>query len=295
MQADIETLVAGIRAMHRQRNFAMESRKRADLSLGSFLRLDLGWRLHGDKAVNAYAKTRAAELAEIGESLAKGKVHPESEAEDFLEHRAIIEASIRARAPFDDIEAEATKQMERLAKQLPVWSSWGEGVRGFSARSLAVIVGEAGDLSNYPEKGHLWKRMGVAVIDGIAQGKLAKTASKSDWIAHGYSKARRSRMFVIGDGLVKQGDEYRAVYLARKEYERQRAEAAGLIVAPSAKIPKARAHEFISDGHIHRMAQRYMEKRLLRDMWKAWRRATVFVPEEATPGFPAAQIREATA
>ena len=101
---------------------------------------------------------------------------------------------------------------------------------------------------------------------------MPKSASKDDWIAHGYSRVRRSRMFVIGDALIKANGEYRAVYLARKEYERQRAEAAGLTVAPALKIPKARANEFISDGIIHRRAQRYMEKRLLRDLWQAWNR-----------------------
>jgi hypothetical protein len=118
----------------------------------------------------------------------------------------------------------------------------------------------------------VWKRLGLAVIDGVRQGGLPKSASKDDWIAHGYSRVRRSRMFVIGDALIKANGEYRAVYLARKEYERQRAEAAGLTVAPALKIPKARANEFISDGIIHRRAQRYREKRLLRDLWQAWNR-----------------------
>jgi len=125
--------------------------------------------------------------------------------------------------------------------------------------------------------------MGVAVLDGTRQGGLAKTAPKEAWIAHGYNRQRRSRMWNIGDALIKNGVLYRKVYLARKEYERKRAEANGLTVAPSAKIPKGRAAEFMSDGHIHRRAQRYMEKRLLRDLWQAWnhRKAIMPVPERA--------------
>lgn len=280
MQADTAATCAAIRYLHRQRNYAMEQRKRADLALGSFLRMVLGWSINADKEENDRTKSRAAELIAIGEAIAKRDAKPEDKRNpvpgeddaDFIEWRDVIAASIEARKPFDRIEAATTKGMEKLAQTLPVWSEWAEGVRGFGARSLAVIVGEAGDLSNYPKKGHLWKRMGLAVVDGVRQGGLSKSAAKEAWIAHGYNKARRSLMFVIGDVMVKAGDEYRAVYLARKEYERDRAEASGLTVAPSAKIPKKRESEFISDGHIHRMAQRYMEKRLLRDLWQAWNR-----------------------
>lgn len=44
-----------------------------------------------------------------------------------------------------------------------------------------------------------------------------------------------------------------------------------MTVIEAAKIPKARTDEFMSLGHIDRRAQRYMEKRLLRDLWRAWR------------------------
>lgn len=283
MQPDVTAICAEIRYQHRQRNYSMDQRKRADLALGSFLRVALGWSLDGDREANEAIRMRAAKLASIGEAAAKKGAAEGDDAPDFVEWRDVIAASIEARRPFDKIEAMTTKRMEELARQLPAWTNWGQNVRGFGARSLAVIVGEAGDLSSYPKKGHLWKRMGLAVIDGVRQGGLSKAAGADAWIEHGYNRERRSRMFVIGDALVKQGEEYRAVYLARKEYERQRAEAAGLTVAPSAKIPAKRKDEFISDGHIHKMAQRYMEKRLLRDLWQAWNRgkARGRNPEEA--------------
>jgi hypothetical protein len=78
-------------------------------------------------------------------------------------------------------------------------------------------------------------------------------------------------MFVIGDNLVKGKSAYRAVYDERKVYERQKAQAEGLKVAPSAKIPKEKHAEYRSEGHSHLRAKRYMEKRLLRDLWRAWR------------------------
>lgn len=308
MQPDKATIIAQITEAHRRRNFAMDVRKMVDLKVGSLLRTQLGWRKteagdanHKEQSeINKRAKEGAAALLEIGEAeavvieleakqaalerigeslngierrrLETARAAAATDEPAYAEWRSVILASIQARKPFDIVEADNTKQMEHLAKQLPV-AEWAESIKGLGMRSLAAIVGEAGDLSAYPKKGHLWKRMGLAVIGGVRQGGLSKGAPKQDWIDHGYSRKRRSQMFVIGDVMVKVGEEYRQVYLDRKDYERARAEAAGLTVVPAAKIPKGRMDEFVSDGHIHRRAQRYMEKRLLRDLWKAWRAA----------------------
>lgn len=268
-----------IRASHRERCFVMEQRKRMHLSLAAFLRLYLGWRkdLH-----EAERKRIAKEALKMADGVEPG--HP---LHDF------IAAALLAMEPFEELERRATKAMEKAAKSLPVWKDWGEGVRAFGARSLAVIVGEAGDLSNYPTHSHLWKRMGLAVLDGVRQGGLRSSASANEWIAHGYNAKRRAQMFVIGDCLVKQGEFYRQIYLDRKQYERGRAMSGGLIVAPAAKIPKGKEEFYISDGHIHKRAQRYMEKRLLRDLWKAWRRDERTVPMKATPRIPSANNSQA--
>jgi hypothetical protein len=170
------------------------------------------------------------------------------------------EASIGARAPFEAVEKAALKRMEESAEQLPVWEAFGKAIRGFGPASLAVIVGEAGDLSIYANPAKLWKRMGVGIVDGIRQGGLAKNASKEDWITHGYNRQRRSRMWNIGDAMIKSNrdGEYRTLYLARKEYE-------------VARDPE------MKPIHAHRRAQRYMEKRLLRNLWAAWRQTNEIV------------------
>lgn len=278
--------LAEIRAWHRRRCFAMEQRKRVDLALGSFLRTQLGWRRDLPDDESARIKKLAAELIACGEKVAAGK--SVEVPEEFNEWATIILASLASRRPWDDVEDDACEAMERLASELPVWRSFGEPIRGFGARSLATIIGEAGDLSAYDDHSKLWKRMGLAVFDGVRQGGLLKSASKDDWIVHGYNRQRRSRMWNIGDALIKgNGDgRYRTAYLERKQYERDRAVSNGLIVAPAAKIPAKRKDEYMSDGHIHRRAQRYMEKRLLRDLWKAWR-ANFSAPETAFAMLPA--------
>jgi hypothetical protein len=176
-----------------------------------------------------------------------------ADGETESEWAELVNTTHGARAPFERIEREALKQMEKLAVTLPAWAEFGAGVRGFGAGSLAVIVAEAGDLANYASEAKLWKRMGLAVIDGVRQGGLTKGASKDDWITHGYSPQRRSRMWNIGDALIKgnRDGSYRTIYLARKAYE-------------VARDPEMRPI------HAHRRAQRYMEKKLLRHLWRAW-------------------------
>ena len=177
------------------------------------------------------------------------------------------------------------RAVAKAAKQLPVWSTFGESIAGFGAISLGAIIAEAGDLSRYAGPAKLWKRMGVAVIGNERQRKCL---DKEKALEHGYSPRRRSIMFVIGECLVKTKSEYRAVYDARKLYEAARAEELGLIVAPAANIPKGEHARFRSHGHIHLRAKRYMEKRLLRNLWRAWRdhRMTADHAPDVKPGAP---------
>ncbi len=251
-----------IRYWHRQRCFAMEQRKRAVLALGSFLRLMLGWSKDKPEAERKLIASRAAAMIA---------------GEDQGEWADVIAASEKARAPFEDIEKNCERRMKALATQLPVWDAFGAAVRGFGEVSLAVIVAEAGDLSGYATESKLWKRMGLAP----AQNRVAPNLSREDraeaWIANGYSPRRRSRMWNIGDALIKGNRDgiYRTIYLARKAYELER--------APD-----------MTKMHAHRRAQRYMEKRLLRDLLRAWRRPSALMAERPR-NIVAAAFREAAA
>lgn len=254
-----DPIIAEIRSWHRQRCFAMEQRKRADLALLAFLRTQLGWSLALPNDECKAIATQAMKMLALGEKVFKGKATGIDDAA-FGQWSGVIIAAISARKVWDDIEGTATKEMSRLALTLPAWATFGEGVRGFGSVSLAVIVGESGDLALYSNPGKLWKRMGLAVFGGVRQGGLPKSASADEWVAHGYNRQRRSRMFVIGDCLIKSNrGAYRRIYDERKAYEVAR--------DPDMKPIKA-----------HRRAQRYMEKRLLKDLWQAWRRATGHMP-----------------
>lgn len=153
-----------------------------------------------------------------------------------------------AQQPIHAVRLQTEREMVSIAKALPV-ARFVEETRGFGYLGLAQIIAEAGDLNGYANPGKLWKRFGLAVYEGRAQ---RRSTDKAKAIEMGFSPKRRATMFVIGDALIKSGDTYRQVYLDRKQYEAEK--------APD--LPKM-AH--------HRRAQRYMEKRLLRELWKAWR------------------------
>lgn len=273
--ADLPATIEEIVMWHRQRCFFMEQRKRGHLSLASWLRTSLGWSpVLPDKERKAI-RDQALDLVKTGREHAKSlKAGKEFDCDepDYQRFETFILAALAGDQHAEVNERIAEKNMVRLAMTLPVWDAWAKDVHGFGAKGLAVIVGEAGDLSEYATHSKLWKRMGVAVMDGVRQGGLSKGAAKEEWIAHGYNRQRRSRLFTIGDSIIKatrQANPYRELYLSRKDVER-------------AKLPEA------TPMHVHRRAQRYMEKRLLRDLWKAWRRAKSALPEGAVVDVPAA-------
>lgn len=287
-----EVVVASIKQFHRRRCFAMEQRKRMDLALGSYLRLQLGWRKDLPEAERKAIAKAASDLMD------------DPDTEDN-----VIIGTRMAREPFETLEKTALKHMEKLAEQLPIWESFGKAVRGFGAASLAVIVAEAGDLANYATEAKLWKRMGLAVMDGVRQGGLSKNAKAEEWIEHGYNKQRRSRMWNIGETLfkaqvrqVKDADgkdtgervafgPYGESYLRRRLLTQQTHPEWWVDKDGVPKLdPKTRRP--MSD-HGNNDARRYMEKRLLRDLWRAWRRTNGRVASRPIEPLSAADSQEA--
>lgn len=171
----------------------------------------------------------------------------------FFTIRASIEAERKA----------CQKELLALVKPLPIMA-WAKDVKGLGIASVAAIIGEAGDLANYANPGKLWKRMGLAVIDGKSQGKRTNAEEAA---RHGYSPQRRSEMHVVGDCMVRAGGPYADLYRARKAVEMER--------------------DGITKMHAHKRALRYIEKRLLREMWQVWRGATFAVAPN--PPLPSAE------
>ncbi len=160
-------------------------------------------------------------------------------------------------------EAAIKKAMIAFAKELPV-ADWMTRQKGAGVFNLARVIANAGaDLNNYPGPANLWSRFGLHVVNGAAP-----KPRKGETL--GYSLERRAIAHNLGDCLMKQGEYWRQVYLDRKVYEVKQAEAAGLKVLPSAKIPKKDAKSYRSEGHVHKRALRYMQKKFLEALWQEW-------------------------
>lgn len=190
-------------------------------------------------------KLKCARCKDLANGWFAGKGEPMQVAVATL-HNSFL---LRAQEPVTAFRRQTEKQMTAIAKASPL-ASFVERTLGFGYLGCAQVLAEAGDLSDYANPAKLWKRFGLAVIDGGAQRRVAGEAA----LVHGFAPKRRAVMFCIGDALIKKRGEYREVYDARKAYE----------IETHPELPPIRHH---------RRAQRYMEKRLLREIWREWRKA----------------------
>lgn len=163
------------------------------------------------------------------------------------------------RAARRDVE----RDLERDVQALPIWPRVA-ATRGLGALGLASIIGETGDLNNYSSHSKLWKRLGLAVIDGERQRRVRGAAA----IKHGYSASRRSVVWQVGSAMLRAqsgltdpatGKVLRAHGSYRLGYDTRKAKE--LLRVGSA-------------AHAHNRAARYMEKRLIRNIWRAWNQAS---------------------
>lgn len=124
-----------------------------------------------------------------------------------LAARAVLTAELKA----------PEKRMKQIARQLPA-HDWVKSIKGFGEMNFAILIAEAGDLRNYANPGKLWRRFGLAPIEGKALSTWRRFGgfSAKDWEAAGYSPRRRALIFVVGDCLIKKQNAYRELYLARK-------------------------------------------------------------------------------
>jgi hypothetical protein len=242
-------IIPAIRELHAQRRALMKTGMSLLNQCRALARVALGF------DPNAEEKQRAAISAasvRIVDCINKG-TPPESP--DEIRVAGVIHKTVRhwlmLKDQNDDLLSDIESQLVKLAKQLPV-AEWVIGTHGVGIASLAAIVGEAGDLSNYSNPGKLWKRFGLHVAKGKAPSTWRKQGglTAEEWVREGYKLERRAIAYCIGESFVKVAGPYRDLYLQRKEYETPRVE---------------------TKMHAHLRAMRYVTKRFFRELWKAWR------------------------
>lgn len=153
------------------------------------------------------------------------------------------------------------KPIIALVEKLPI-AAWihAEEQRGLGCLSIASILGETGDLNLYDSPSKVFKRMGCAPFRGKAPSTWRRTGglSAKDWEEVGYSPRRRAMMHVIANNLFmlnknETGDlPYRARFV-------------------EAKRLGAESHPDWKPAHAHAHGNLLCAKRLLRELWRAWR------------------------
>lgn len=225
-------------------------------------------RIHGPKKDGTFDKKA---VGDIQKSIIKGKC-----VDVFL--ASLTSDLVAARNMLAERQQSVADEMAELAKGLPAYD-WFVEHRGLKALLYARLVANAGaDLMNFPGPANVWSRFGLGVVDGKALRPKA-----GEKLA--FSPRRRAfAIGVIGTNLMMQNPYWKKVYDWRKKYERDQAEAQGKTVkAASAITPKQQATgKFMSDGHVHARARRYMVKQFLKAFWEEWTGQSK--PEEI-PGF----------
>lgn len=193
---------------------------------------------------------------------------------------------IRSIATFDADLAEVDKLLAKKAKALPV-HAWTKSVKGFGDLSLAQLVGEAGDIGSYKSPSALWKRMGLAVIDGVRQRRVADAELA---LVHGYSPERRAVVWNIGNWLAMaqtrsaKGEDGKKIKGAESlpngpfgawmiEEKRRQMVKCEAIAADPEQVKKftRTAEKYSPKAHAHNRAQRHMTKQLLLHFYLAWK------------------------
>lgn len=186
-----------------------------------------------------------------GDKVEAGKLWAKIKA-DKADHPAlvmILSPYTEAMERLDESASGLERQVKALVRAMPIWTEWGVSVRGMAELSLGGLIGEASrPVGDYRSVSAVWKRFGLAVIDG---GRQRLVAGAEMALIHGYSPQRRAYAYTLSQNLMRaqrEADPYRLIYDRRKAYEMERG------------FPKA---------HAHNRALRVMVKELLKDAWVA--------------------------
>src|ERR1700733_12049423 len=220
-------------ALQRQRRFCIVSQSRCDRSAESFIASRLGYRPDADakerKAVFAKASAFRKEVEKGGEGRA---VVAYQQVDALSAAQPLIILSANARDAWDKHRTQVEKKMRQIARTLPAYD-FVSAIPGLGDLGFAIIVGETGDLSGYATKERVWKRLGLAVIEGERQ--RCRT-SLEEAAKHGYSPKRRAEVWAVADSLFRHQwrgakedqpahaiGRYGEVYAARKLHTADRA------------------------------------------------------------------------
>ena len=251
--------IAALSELQRQRRFCIKSQSRSDRACEAFIARYLGYKTDLPKPEGLAIWKQAAALRRAVEKGGEGHQGSDSQGKPALATcTPIILHSAMSRRTWDAHRKRIEVAMRKLARSLPAWK-WVEGIVGFGDLGLAIIVGETGDLSGYATKERVWKRLGLAVVEGERQQRKAGAEAAA---AHGYNPARRAEVWTIADSL------FRHQWHGAKDDT-----PAGPSGPYGAIYGQRKAHTVTREWtpkHQDNDARRVMCKALLEDLWRVW-------------------------
>lgn len=180
-----------LRDRQARRMFCMRAELSQVQTIESFLARRLGWVPEkGAKGKELFKRVAAFRVA-----VEDNKVTSDAALERY---RGMVEMAATARHPWEKERMVQEKHLRAAAETLPIWA-WAKSVRGLGSLAVGVIAAEAGSLSSYPTHSHLWKRLGLAVIDGERQQCKSGTEAA---LAHGFSPQRRAQVWALVDDML---------------------------------------------------------------------------------------------
>jgi hypothetical protein len=303
--ADIDSICRTLQSMQRQKVFARRQRIRGENAITAYV----AWNACGFHA-GLPSEAERLELWKKAEKVIKeiddgdrtldadqALANDDSPFDDERSRvTGVVRVSQISRKVWRDYENAIVKEMERLAGQLPVaeWLKTKE-CDGISLGMLATLVGEAGNLSNYPNPAKLWKRLFGAPIEKNgkvmmpSRWRLEGGLSAEEWEAAGYSPKRHSTQQQLKENIVRQNrtkdqetKEITWVGPYRRRYDEARERTR--VTHPewwvcskcegTGKISKKKCANCKGTGevtmHVHRHAQLLAAKRFVRDLWNKW-------------------------
>ena len=162
-------------------------------------------------------------------------------------------------------EEQLEKIIAKMVKTFPIWDLFLEGVKGCGPLMAAVIISE---LDPYKARhvSSFWRYAGLDVADdGKGRSRKGEHLQDVEYVdKEGEIKTKKGITFnpflktklvgVLGGSFIKCGSPYRQIYDGYKH-----------------RLECHPAYKDVSKGHRHNMANRYMIKMFLKDLWLAWR------------------------
>lgn len=283
---DQQNVITTIRELHRQRQDLHRAEKSLTLQIKACCRHACD---KGPLDKDDDGKKRMKVMKDGGDKLYKA-LHDELAHDLYVPMYAALSPFFHARETIKTARTGVEKKLEKQAKKLEV-APIVESIRGLGFGSLGALIGEAGDLSNYATISRLWKRMGVAVVGTIRQQRV----SGEDAITHGFSPQRRAVLWNIGNGLIgcmghgprpavgedisgrEDLTEYQKLFIRQCREEVAKNPDMG---RPHVQHEKSGELRESYSAHASARAKRYVEKRFLLDLWRAWNRVECEVDPE---------------